>query len=79
MFNIYHSKMAPQPPKRDTLGAHGIASLGGINAQLIDRNWVLGHDYSRVEKALICREGESVQVRPSKKCHLGSISTPFEA
>ncbi|XP_017283665.1 SEC14-like protein 1 [Kryptolebias marmoratus] len=61
IFNIYHSKWAPQPPKRDALGAHGIASLGAVNAQLIDRNWVLGQDYSRVEKALICREGESVQ------------------
>uniref|UniRef100_A0A8C6UQD3 SEC14-like protein 1 n=1 Tax=Neogobius melanostomus TaxID=47308 RepID=A0A8C6UQD3_9GOBI len=48
IFNIYHSKRAPQPPKRDTLGAH-------------DRSWLLGKDYSMVEKALICREGESVQ------------------
>lgn len=63
VFNIYHSKRAPQPPKKDTLGAHGITSLGAVNAQLIDRNWVLGQDYSMVEKALTCREGESVQVR----------------
>uniref|UniRef100_A0A8C6P935 SEC14-like lipid binding 1 n=1 Tax=Nothobranchius furzeri TaxID=105023 RepID=A0A8C6P935_NOTFU len=61
VFNIYHSRRAPQPPKRDTLGAHGIASLGPVNTQLIDRSWVLGRDYSMVEKALICREGESVQ------------------
>ncbi|XP_023252913.1 SEC14-like protein 1 [Seriola lalandi dorsalis] len=61
VFNIYHSKRAPQPPKKDTLGAHGITSLGAINAQLIDRSWVLGQDYSMVEKALTCREGESVQ------------------
>uniref|UniRef100_A0A3Q2UJ94 SEC14-like protein 1 n=2 Tax=Fundulus heteroclitus TaxID=8078 RepID=A0A3Q2UJ94_FUNHE len=60
-FNIYHSKRAPQPPKRDSLGAHGIPSLGPVNAQLIDKNWVLGKDYSMVEKALTCREGESVQ------------------
>ncbi|KAG7505771.1 hypothetical protein JOB18_039818 [Solea senegalensis] len=61
-FNIYHSKRAPQLPKKDTLGAHGITSLAGpVNAQLIDKNWVLGQDYSMVEKALICREGESVQ------------------
>ncbi|XP_029946219.1 SEC14-like protein 1 [Salarias fasciatus] len=59
IFNIYHSKRAPQPPKKDT--AHGIASLGAANAQLIDRSWVLGQDYSLVEKAFICREGESVQ------------------
>lgn len=61
IFNIYHSKRAPQPQKRDTLGAHGIASLGAQNAALIDRSWVLGKDYSMVEKSLICREGESVQ------------------
>ncbi|XP_054462975.1 SEC14-like protein 1 [Anoplopoma fimbria] len=61
IFNIYHSKRAPQPPKKDTLGAHGITSPGAINAQMIDRNWVLGQDYSMVEKALTCREGESVQ------------------
>uniref|UniRef100_A0A8C2WYP4 SEC14 like lipid binding 1 n=1 Tax=Cyclopterus lumpus TaxID=8103 RepID=A0A8C2WYP4_CYCLU len=61
IFNIYHSKRAPQPPKKDTLGAHGITSPGAVNAQTIDRNWVLGQDYSMVEKALTCREGESVQ------------------
>ncbi|XP_028267638.1 SEC14-like protein 1 [Parambassis ranga] len=62
VFNIYHSKRAPQPPKKDTLAAHGITSLGAaVNAQLIDRSWVLGQDYSMVEKALTCREGESIQ------------------
>ncbi|XP_070837139.1 SEC14-like protein 1 [Chaetodon trifascialis] len=61
IFNIYHSKRAPQPPKKDTLAAHGITSLGAVNAQLIDKSWVLGKDYSMVEKALTCREGESVQ------------------
>uniref|UniRef100_A0A3Q3KTG3 SEC14-like protein 1 n=1 Tax=Mastacembelus armatus TaxID=205130 RepID=A0A3Q3KTG3_9TELE len=61
IFNIYHSKRAPQPAKKDTLGAHGITSLGAVNAQMIDRSWVLGQDYSGVEKAFICREGESVQ------------------
>uniref|UniRef100_A0A3Q3X303 SEC14 like lipid binding 1 n=1 Tax=Mola mola TaxID=94237 RepID=A0A3Q3X303_MOLML len=61
IFNIYHSKRAPQPPKKDTLGAHALASLGAINAQLIDRSWVLGKDYSMVERSLICKEGESVQ------------------
>lgn len=61
IFNIFHSKRAPQPPKRDTLGAHGITSLGAVNTQLIDRSWMLGKDYSMVEKALTCREGESVQ------------------
>lgn len=56
-FNMYHSK---RPPKKDA-GAHSITSLGAINAQLIDKSWVLGQDYSMVEKALICKEGESVQ------------------
>lgn len=63
IFHLYHSRRAPQPPKKDTLGAHGLASPGAANAQVIDRNWVLGQDYSMVEKALTCREGESVQVR----------------
>lgn len=62
VFNIYHSKRAPQPPKRDTLGSHALTSLGAVNAQLIDKNWVLGKDYSMVERALTCKEGESVQV-----------------
>lgn len=62
IFNIYHSKRAPQPTKRDTLGGHALASLGAANAQLIDRSWVLGKDYSMVERALTCKEGESVQV-----------------
>ncbi|XP_024128515.1 SEC14-like protein 1 [Oryzias melastigma] len=61
VFNIYHSKRIPQLPKKDTLGAHGITSLGSMNAQLIDKSWVLGQDYSMVEKALVCREGESIQ------------------
>lgn len=62
IFNIYHSKRAPQPTKRDTLGGHALASLGAANAPLIDKNWVLGKDYSMVERALTCKEGESVQV-----------------
>lgn len=65
IFNIYHSKRAPQPTKRDTLGSHALTSLGAVNAQLIDRSWVLGKDYSMVERALTCKEGESVQVRDS--------------
>lgn len=62
IFNIFHSKRAPQPPKRDTLGTHALTSLGAVSAQLIDKNWVLGKDYSMVERALTCKEGESVQV-----------------
>ncbi|XP_031749907.1 SEC14-like protein 1 isoform X2 [Xenopus tropicalis] len=61
VFNIYHSKRAPQAPKRDTLGAHGITSPVGNNVQLIDKAWQLGRDYSMVESPLICKEGESVQ------------------
>ncbi|KAG8565591.1 hypothetical protein GDO81_012912 [Engystomops pustulosus] len=37
IFNIYHSKRAPQVPKRDTLGAHGITSPVCNNVQLIDK------------------------------------------
>nr|XP_035966333.1 SEC14-like protein 1 [Halichoerus grypus] len=61
VFNIYHSKRSPQPPKKDSLGAHSITSPGGNNVQLIDRVWQLGRDYSMVESPLICKEGESVQ------------------
>ncbi len=63
VFNIYHSKRAPQPPRKDPLGAHGITSPGGNNVQLIDKSWTLGQDYSMVESPLTCKEGESVQVR----------------
>ncbi|XP_023675616.2 SEC14-like protein 1 isoform X1 [Paramormyrops kingsleyae] len=61
VFNIFHSKRAPQPPKKDTLGAHVITSPGGNNVQLIDKSWTLGQDYSMVESPLTCKEGESVQ------------------
>ena len=63
VFNIYHSKRAPQPPRKEALGAHGITSPGGNNVQLIDKSWTLGQDYSMVESPLTCKEGESVQVR----------------
>ncbi|XP_077086882.1 SEC14-like protein 1 [Siphateles boraxobius] len=61
IFNIYHSRRVPQPVKRDGLSAHNLACPGGNNVQLIDRSWMLGQDYSMVETALTCREGESVQ------------------
>uniref|UniRef100_A0A8C9YP99 SEC14-like protein 1 n=1 Tax=Sander lucioperca TaxID=283035 RepID=A0A8C9YP99_SANLU len=61
VFNIYHSKRAPQPPRKDPLGPHGITSPVGNNVQLIDKSWTLGQDYSMVESPLICKEGESVQ------------------
>ncbi|XP_032392844.1 SEC14-like protein 1 isoform X2 [Etheostoma spectabile] len=61
VFNIYHSKRAPQPTRKDPLGPHGITSPVGNNVQLIDKSWTLGQDYSMVESPLICKEGESVQ------------------
>ncbi|XP_028830707.1 SEC14-like protein 1 isoform X2 [Denticeps clupeoides] len=61
MFNIYHSKRAPQLPKKEPLAAHTITSPGGNNVQLIDKSWQLGQDYSMVESPLTCKEGESVQ------------------
>lgn len=61
IFNIYHSRRVPQPAKRDGLSAHNLACPGGNNVQFIDRSWMLGQDYSMVETALTCREGESVQ------------------
>uniref|UniRef100_A0A8C1EDL5 SEC14-like protein 1 n=2 Tax=Cyprinus carpio TaxID=7962 RepID=A0A8C1EDL5_CYPCA len=61
IFNIYHSKRAPQPPRKDPLATHGITSPAGNNMQLIDKSWLLGQDYSMVESPLTCKEGESVQ------------------
>uniref|UniRef100_A0A8C2YYY6 SEC14 like lipid binding 1 n=1 Tax=Cyclopterus lumpus TaxID=8103 RepID=A0A8C2YYY6_CYCLU len=61
VFNIYHSKRAPQPLRKDPLGAHVITSPVGNNVQLIDKSWMLGQDYSMVETSLTCKEGESVQ------------------
>lgn len=72
VFNIYHSKRSPQPPKKDSLGAHSITSPGGNNVQLIDKAWQLGRDYSMVESPLICKEGESVQV--SLQCNTAAHS-----
>ncbi|KAM4820318.1 SEC14-like protein 5 [Thomomys bottae] len=46
VFSLYHAKQAP-----------GARAAG----QLIDKAWVLGTDYSRVEAPLLCREGESIQ------------------
>ncbi|XP_075999333.1 SEC14-like protein 1 [Genypterus blacodes] len=60
IFNIYHSKRTPQALKRDAPGGHGVTCTS-TNVQLIDRSWELGRDYSMMETALVCREGESVQ------------------
>ncbi|XP_044534196.1 SEC14-like protein 5 [Gracilinanus agilis] len=53
VFNLFHSKQAPVPSPREP--------KAGSSVQLIDQNWVLGVDYSRVESPLLCREGESIQ------------------
>lgn len=55
VFSLYHSKQVPRPGPQEP-GARA----GG---QLTDKGWVLGVDYSRVEAPLVCREGESIQVR----------------
>lgn len=62
VFNIYHSKKAPQTQKKDLTGP------GGNNVQVIDKAWILGKDYSLVETALTCREGESIQVTSYVTC-----------
>lgn len=54
VFSLYHAKQAP------ILAAQEPAARAG--RQLIDRNWVLGVDYSCVQAPLLCREGESIQV-----------------
>lgn len=56
VFSLYHAKQAPKlsPWSQEP----GVRASG----QLIDRSWVLGVDYSRVEAPLICREGQSIQV-----------------
>ncbi|XP_012599220.2 SEC14-like protein 5 [Microcebus murinus] len=46
VFSLYHTRRVPRPGPRE---------------QLVDRGWVLGRDYSRVEAPLLCREGESIQ------------------
>ncbi|XP_023992315.1 SEC14-like protein 1 isoform X2 [Salvelinus sp. IW2-2015] len=63
VFHLYHSKRAPQTPRKDPLvGQHSsITTPGGNNVQLIDKSWTLGLDYSMVESPLTCKEGESVQ------------------
>ncbi|XP_059010826.1 SEC14-like protein 5 [Mustela lutreola] len=53
VFSLYHSKQMPQSGRQEP-GARA----GG---QLVDKGWVLGVDYSRVEAPLVCREGESIQ------------------
>lgn len=61
VFSLFHSKRAPETSHKDA--ALPSTSAAGDNVQLIDKLWVLGVDYSRVESPLVCREGESIQVR----------------
>lgn len=61
VFSLFHSKRAPETSHKEaTLPS---TSTAGDNVQLIDKTWVLGVDYSRMESPLVCREGESIQVR----------------
>ncbi|XP_051692263.2 SEC14-like protein 5 isoform X2 [Oryctolagus cuniculus] len=53
VFSLYHTKQMPTPgPWEPGTRAGG---------PLINRSWVLGTDYSRVQASLLCREGESIQ------------------
>lgn len=61
VFSLFHSKRAPEPSHKEATSPS--PSAAGDNVQLIDKTWVLGVDYSRVESPLVCREGESIQVR----------------
>lgn len=55
VFSLYYAKQAPKlGPQEPGARASG---------QLVDRGGALGTDYSLVEAPLICREGESIQVR----------------
>ncbi|XP_030653817.1 SEC14-like protein 5 [Nomascus leucogenys] len=53
VFSLYHTKQVPRLGAREP----GTRASG----QLIDKGWVPGRDYSRVEAPLVCREGESIQ------------------
>ncbi|NXG55809.1 S14L1 protein, partial [Hemiprocne comata] len=59
VFSLFHSKRAPETSLREAPSPGPCAAED--NTQLIDRTWVLGVDYSRVESPLVCREGESIQ------------------
>nr|XP_048722023.1 SEC14-like protein 5 isoform X3 [Caretta caretta] len=59
VFCLFHSKRAPETSRKEAPSSS--ASTAGDNMQLIDKSWVLGVDYSRMESPLVCREGESIQ------------------
>lgn len=63
LFSLFHSKRAPVTHQKDA-SSSSVPSTASTsnNVQLIDKNWVLGVDYSWVEAPLVCKEGESIQV-----------------
>lgn len=69
MFSLFHSKRAPVVYQKDFSSSATSTASASNNVQLIDKNWVLGMDYSWVEAPLVCREGESIQVSHCPKCH----------
>ncbi|XP_075422265.1 SEC14-like protein 5 [Ascaphus truei] len=60
VFSLFHSRRAPLARRRD-LPLTACTTPASNNVQLIDKGWILGVDYSRMEAPLICREGESIQ------------------
>ncbi|XP_075035257.1 SEC14-like protein 5 [Mixophyes fleayi] len=60
VFSLFHSKRAPEIHQKDSAPVTAAAASCN-NVQLIDKSWVLGVDYRRVEAPLVCREGESIQ------------------
>uniref|UniRef100_A0A674HZE5 SEC14 like lipid binding 5 n=1 Tax=Terrapene triunguis TaxID=2587831 RepID=A0A674HZE5_9SAUR len=59
VFCLFHSKRAPETSRKEATSSSALTA--GDNMQLIDKSWVLGVDYSRMESPLVCREGESIQ------------------
>lgn len=69
VFSLYHAKQMPTPAPWEP----GTRAGG----PLINRSWVLGTDYSRVQAPLLCREGESIQVGfPEALMHTSPRSVP---
>ncbi|XP_073504654.1 SEC14-like protein 5 [Phyllobates terribilis] len=60
VFSLFHSKRAPEVRQKDPASVTA-TTVSSNNVQLIDKSWVLGVDYRRVEAPLVCREGESIQ------------------
>ncbi|XP_077130375.1 SEC14-like protein 5 [Ranitomeya variabilis] len=60
VFSLFHSKRVPEVRQKDPASVTATTASSN-NVQLIDKSWVLGLDYRRVEAPLVCREGESIQ------------------